>query len=44
MRLEQLEYIVAVIESESISLAARKLHTSQQNISRAIRQLEDELI
>ena len=43
MRLEQLEYIVAVIESESISLAARKLHTSQQNISRAIRQLEDEL-
>ena len=43
MRLEQLEYLVEVADCRSITLASNKLHTAQQNISRAIRQLEDEL-
>lgn len=43
MRLEQFEYIEAVAEYGSMSTAAQHLHVSQQNISKAIRQLEDEL-
>ncbi len=43
MRLEQLEFLVAAADCHSITLASHKLHTSQQNISRAIRQLEEEL-
>lgn len=43
MKLEQLEYLVAVADCQAISKAGNSLHTSQQNISRAIRQLEDEL-
>ena len=43
MKLEQLEYLVMVADCQTISKAGNKLHTSQQNISRAIRQLEEEL-
>ena len=43
MRLEQLEYVVQIANSHSMSDAAVNLHTSQQNISKAIKQLEDEL-
>ena len=43
MKLEQLEYLVAVTDCQAISKAGNKLHTSQQNISRSIRQLEEEL-
>ena len=43
MRLEQFEYIEAVAEHGSMSTAAQHLHVSQQNISKAIKQLEDEL-
>ncbi len=43
MKLEQLEYLVTVADCQTISRAGNQLHTSQQNISRAIRQLEDEL-
>lgn len=43
MRLEQLEYVVQVANSHSMSDAASNLHTSQQNISKAIKQLEEEL-
>ena len=43
MRLEQLEYLVAVANDHSMHTASHNLHVSQQNISKAIRQLEDEL-
>lgn len=43
MRLEQLEYLVAVANDRSMHLASHHLHVSQQNISKAIKQLEDEL-
>ena len=43
MRLEQFEYLEAVAERGSMSAAAQHLHISQQNISKAIKQLEDEL-
>lgn len=43
MRLEQFEYLEAVAEHGSMSAAAQYLHVSQQNISKAIKQLEDEL-
>lgn len=43
MRLEQLTYLVAVYESESISLAAERTHISQPALSTAISKLEDEL-
>ena len=43
MKLEQLEYLVAVAECQAISKAGSRLHTSQQNVSRSIRQLEEEL-
>lgn len=43
MRLEQFEYIEAVAEHGSMSIAAQHLHVSQQNISKAIKQLENEL-
>lgn len=43
MRLEQLLYFVETAERYSMSLAAEVLHTSHQNISKSIRQLEDEL-
>lgn len=43
MHIEQLEYIVKVAESGSISIAAEKLHVSQSGISQSITKLEDEL-
>ena len=43
MRLEQFEYLMAIHETHSISLASQNLHVSQQNISKAIQNLENEL-
>lgn len=43
MRLEQLLYFVETAERCSMSLAAEVLHTSHQNVSKSIRQLEEEL-
>lgn len=43
MHIEQLEYIVKVAETKSISLAAQDLHVSQSGISQSITKLEDEL-
>jgi DNA-binding transcriptional LysR family regulator len=43
MHIEQLEYIVKVAETGSISKAAQILHVSQSGISQSITKLEDEL-
>jgi LysR family cys regulon transcriptional activator len=44
MKLQQLRYLVAIVDSElNISAAADKLHTSQPGVSRQIKLLEDEL-
>ncbi|MGG3564055.1 LysR family transcriptional regulator [Neobacillus rhizosphaerae] len=43
MHIEQLEYIVKVAETGSISIAAHNLHVSQSGISQSITKLEDEL-
>jgi DNA-binding transcriptional LysR family regulator len=43
MRLEQLQYLVEVYESKSISLAAERAHISQPALSSSISKLEDEL-
>ena len=43
MRIEQLEVVLAVAQSCSMQKAAEQLHTSSQNISKRIKQLEDEL-
>ncbi|MDM5327730.1 LysR family transcriptional regulator [Neobacillus sp. CF12] len=43
MHIEQLEYIVKVAETGSISIAAEKLHVSQSGISQSITRLEEEL-
>jgi LysR family transcriptional activator of glutamate synthase operon len=43
MHIEQLEYIVKVAETGSISIAAQNLHVSQSGISQSITKLEDEL-
>jgi len=44
MKLAQLRYLVAIVESgSSISAAAEKLHVSQPGISRQLKVLEDEL-
>lgn len=43
MRLEQLEYLLAIDRYKSISKAAEYIHVSHQAISVAIRQLEEEL-
>ena len=42
MRIEQLEYLAAIHKYHSMNLAGEKIHVSQQAISVAIRQLEDE--
>ena len=42
MRIEQLEYLAAIHEYHSMNLAGEKIHVSQQAISVAIRQLEEE--
>jgi len=43
MRLQQLNYFITVAEYGSIHKAAQILYTSQQNVSRAIKHLEEEL-
>lgn len=43
MRLEQLEYLVAVAESGSFRAAARKLNVSRPAVSVALKSLEEEL-
>lgn len=43
MRIEQLQYVVEIAQTGSISLAAEKLHSSQPNISYALNTLEEEL-
>ena len=43
MELKQLEFFIAACECGSLSRAAEKLYTSQPNVSKVIRSLEDEL-
>lgn len=43
MRIEQLEYLVEIGKSHSISVAAEKLYVSQPSVSEAIKKLEMEL-
>lgn len=43
MKLEQMQYIVAIYETGSISKAARKFYMSRPNISNAVKNLENEL-
>lgn len=43
MRIEQLEYIIEIADSGSISTAAEKLHISQPSISQSLASLEEEL-
>ena len=43
MRLEQLQYLDELDRTHSMSLASDILFVSQQNISKAIRSLEEEL-
>ena len=43
MRLEQLSYFVETVEKSSITAASEALHVTHQNISKSIKQLEDEL-
>lgn len=43
MRMEQLEYLLAIVQSKSLNDAARIHHISQQTMSAAIKSLENEL-
>lgn len=43
MRIEQLQYMVEVARTGSLSAAAERLHSSQPNISYALKALEEEL-
>jgi len=43
MRLEQFEYLIAVAELHSMQKASLAVHTSAQNISKNIKQLENEI-
>lgn len=42
-RLEHLEYLICLAETGSTTKASEKLLTSRQNVSKMIRQLEDEM-
>lgn len=43
MRLEQLEYLIEVSRTNSITLAGEQLHVAQQSISKSLKNLEIEL-
>ncbi|MEG0157380.1 MAG: LysR family transcriptional regulator [Anaerovoracaceae bacterium] len=43
MKLSELKYFVEVAEQQSIRKAAENLYTSQPNLSRAIKSLEEKL-
>lgn len=43
MRIEQLEYLIEIAKTNSISIAAENLYVSQPSISEAIKKLEGEL-
>ncbi len=43
MRIEQLQYLIEIADTGSISAAAEKLHISQPNISKALSIMEEEL-
>jgi len=43
MDLRQLEYVVSILQEGSITLAAKKCHTSQPSLSQQLRLLEEEL-
>ena len=43
MTLQQLQYLIAIAESNSINQAAQSLFVSQSSISKAVKQLEEEL-
>lgn len=43
MRLEQLKYLLVISKANSMSLASKQLFISQQALSKAIKNLEDEL-
>lgn len=43
METKQLQYFIKCSELESFSQAAKELHTTQPNVSKVIRMLEDEL-
>ena len=43
MNIEQFKYLLEVTRIGSINQASERLHTSQQNVSRVLRQLEKEL-
>lgn len=42
MRIEQFDYLIAVYETGSINQASKPLHTSPQNVSKSLKQLEEE--
>jgi len=43
MRIEQMEYFIAVAEEESINKASEKLYISQQSLSTSLKKMEEEL-
>lgn len=43
MRIEQFEFFLEVVKKGSMQKAAETLHTSKQNVSKLMKQLEDEL-
>ena len=42
MTLQQIRYILAIAESRSVSLAAKRLFISQPSLSAALKEVEDE--
>lgn len=42
MQIKQLEYLLKIVECGSITQAAKQLYVSQPNLTKAVRQLEDE--